>query len=121
MDYPEAVKWLRKSAEQGYAPAMCDLGICYENGEGLKQDFKEAARWVRMSAERGWPMGQYQMAFYYYHGAGVPKDMKKADEWNRKAMEQGYPEAFGLAQAIQLELARNKGGPADTSRTRKSP
>ena len=104
MDYGQALVWLRKSAYQGYAPAMCDLGICYENGEGVKQDFKEAVRWVRKSAELGWAMGEYQLAFYYYHGAGIPKDMEKAAEWSRKAMKKGYPQAFGLDQAIQYEL-----------------
>jgi len=33
----EAVKWYRKSAEQGYARAQSNLGFAYEHGEGGKQ------------------------------------------------------------------------------------
>lgn len=47
--------------------------------------------------------------------------MKKAEEWNSKAKEQGYPESFGLAQAIQLELVRNKNGPTNVVRNKSGP
>ena len=32
--YVEAVKWYRKAAEQNYAEAQFNLGLCYENGQG---------------------------------------------------------------------------------------
>ena len=43
----EAVKWLRKSAKQKCPEAYCQLGICYENGEGVDRDLDEAASWYR--------------------------------------------------------------------------
>ena len=95
--------WLKKSADQGYAPAQCDLGICYENGEGVKQDFKEATRWVRMAADQGLAEGEYQLGFYYYHGAGVPKDLQKALEWNQKAADQGYVPAIRAKELYKIK------------------
>ena len=51
-DY-EAVKWYRKAAEQGYASAQHNLGVCYANGEGVTQDDVEAVKWFRRAAEQG--------------------------------------------------------------------
>ena len=34
-NYEEAVKWYRLSAEQGYSYAQNNLGLMYENGEGV--------------------------------------------------------------------------------------
>ena len=52
-DYAEAVKWYRKSAEQGYAKGQAYLGDMYENGKGVKQDKNEAVKWYRKSANQG--------------------------------------------------------------------
>jgi len=41
----EAVKWLRKAARQGYPEAFYQLGICYENGEGVERDLNRAEAW----------------------------------------------------------------------------
>ncbi|MBQ8274026.1 MAG: sel1 repeat family protein [Bacteroidaceae bacterium] len=46
----EAVKWYRKSAKQGDADALCNLGECYANG-GAFLDYAEAVKWYRKSAE----------------------------------------------------------------------
>ena len=43
----------KTSAEQGNANAQYDLGIRYENGEGVIQDFKQAVKWYTKSAEQG--------------------------------------------------------------------
>jgi TPR repeat protein len=44
-DAIEAVKWYRKAAEQGDAPAQFNLGNSYANGEGVAKDAVEAAKW----------------------------------------------------------------------------
>ena len=45
-DYNEAVKWYRKSAEQGTAAAQSNLGRMYDEGLGVVQDYTEAVKWV---------------------------------------------------------------------------
>jgi hypothetical protein len=34
-DYAQAVEWFRKAAEQGDAMVQYNLGVCYENGNGV--------------------------------------------------------------------------------------
>lgn len=41
-DKKEAAEWLSKAAEQGYPEALYRLGVCYYNGDGVKQDRKKA-------------------------------------------------------------------------------
>ena len=46
----EAAKWVRKAAEQDYAPAQADLGVMYWNGQGVPQDAVLAYMWLYMAA-----------------------------------------------------------------------
>ena len=46
-DPVEAVKWLRKSAKKNCPEAFYQLGVCYENGEGVERDLNEAEAWYR--------------------------------------------------------------------------
>ena len=48
-DYGEAVKWYTKAAQQGHAFAQNDLGMMYENGEGVEKDYGEAGQMVHKS------------------------------------------------------------------------
>ena len=52
-DKSEALKWCRKSAEQGVPNAQLNLGIFYNNGEVVNQDLKEAVKWYRKAADQG--------------------------------------------------------------------
>ena len=52
-DYSEAVKWYRKSAEQGNAYAQNNLGWMYSKGYGVSQDYSEAVKWYRKAARQG--------------------------------------------------------------------
>lgn len=52
-DYATARSLLQPLAEQGYALAQGNLGLMYENGQGVAQDYQEAVRWYRLAAEQG--------------------------------------------------------------------
>ncbi len=53
-DYAEAVKWYRKSADQGYAPAEARLAGMYRGGYGgLPQDDAQADDWDHKAAAQG--------------------------------------------------------------------
>ena len=55
----EALKWLRKSADQNCPDALFQLGICYENGEGVERDLDEAEAWYRKALDAGYgPLAQ---------------------------------------------------------------
>ena len=50
---PEAAKWFRDLAERGSAQAQYNLGVCYENGEGVEKDAAEAIKWYRIASRQG--------------------------------------------------------------------
>ena len=52
-NYAEAVKWYRIAAEQGDADAQFNLGLLYNNGDGVTQNYTEAAKWYHKAAEQG--------------------------------------------------------------------
>jgi hypothetical protein len=49
---PEAARWFRKYALQGYPEAMRLLGRCFFQGEGVAQDIIEAYAWYVLAAAR---------------------------------------------------------------------
>jgi TPR repeat protein len=49
-DNTEAVKWLRKAAEQNDDKAQFGLAIRYANGQGVPKDDVEAYKWVILAA-----------------------------------------------------------------------
>jgi hypothetical protein len=49
-DYPEAVKWLRKAAEQDYAEGQRQLGNAYFYGKGVEKDYDQAFAWYSKAA-----------------------------------------------------------------------
>ena len=52
-DYFEAVKWFRKAADQGYAPAQLNLFGAYIQGKGVPKDEAEAVVESMRRHERG--------------------------------------------------------------------
>jgi len=49
----EGIQWMKKAAEQGHARAQNELGLCYRDGDGVKQSTVEALGWLRKAAEQG--------------------------------------------------------------------
>ena len=56
------------------ALAYNNLGIMYQNGEGVPQDYSEALRLFRLAAEQGLDIAQYNLGNMYQDGEGVPQD-----------------------------------------------
>jgi len=92
-DFGEAVKWFRKAADQGHAPAQSNLGVAYDKGEGVPQDYAAAVSWYRRAADQGEAGAQYNLGLMYEGGLGVPQDYGEAVEWFRQAADQGHPSA----------------------------
>ena len=51
-DKAKAFELYRKAAAMGHASAQYNLGLCYGNGEGVKQDYRKAAKWYRKVAQK---------------------------------------------------------------------
>jgi len=87
-DKAEAIRWFRRAAEAGFAPAMLNLGLCLHLPEpALNQ--AEAVHWFREAAERGYAGGMVWLGFAYREGSGVPCDYHEAVQWFIKAVEAG--------------------------------
>ncbi len=52
-DKVEAVKWIRKAADQELSDAQYSLGICYFYGDGVRKDHEESIKCFRKAAELG--------------------------------------------------------------------
>ena len=57
----EVLRLWRSAAEQGHPGGQCNLGLMYENGQGVKQDYAEAVRWYRKAAEQGDADAQFNL------------------------------------------------------------
>ena len=96
VDHVEAVKWVRKAAEQGFARAQHDLGLMYEFGRGVERSYEKAVEWYQKAAEQGAASAQGLLGEMYYYGRGVEQSDVKAAEWVLKVAEQG----LAMAQNI---------------------
>ena len=92
-DFATALKLMLPLAERGDAKAQVNLGLMYDNGEGVPQDDAEAVRWYRLAAEQGNADAQVNLGVMYDVGQGVPQDYAEAVRWYRLAAEQGDADA----------------------------
>jgi TPR repeat protein len=110
----EAIRWLRKAAGRGFAPAQFDLGKLYEDGVDGTPDYVEAAYWYRRAAEQpssSWSgfspadaaahsndegsgdqelaAAQTRLGLLLFQGRGVPLDYAEASKWFHQAADKG--------------------------------
>jgi len=103
-DYQTAFKLWLPLAEQGDASAQFNLGLMYDNGQGVKQDDVDAVKWYRKAAEQGYAKAQFNLGVMYHNGLGVKQDDVEAVKWYRKAAEQGNAKAqFNLGVSYYQE------------------
>ncbi len=90
--YTEALRWYKKAAELGYAPASYSIGIMYWSGKGVRLSGTDALHWFRKAAEQGSEKAKVQIGMAYLSGSdmGVKSDIKVAKEWFGKACDGGY-------------------------------
>ncbi len=98
-DMASARNWMRKSAEQGYAPAQEVMGEMYI---GSIPDYWDAERWLRLAAIQDDADAQFWLGTGYERGDFGAIDYREALKWLRKAATQGLPDAqFCLGQMCE--------------------
>ena len=90
---PAAWSWFRRSAEQGYPMAQCNLGHLYANGMGVGKDETKAFAWYLQAATQGDIQAQCIVAGMYKKGRGVARNDEACYVWYHKAALQGHVEA----------------------------
>jgi hypothetical protein len=83
-DYAKALPLLQKGADAGDTYGMFNLGVLYENGQGVAQDYGTARKWYQKAAEAGDPYGMFYLGLLYDQGLGVAEDHTKAREWSKR-------------------------------------
>jgi len=101
--YPEDLKELRESAEQGNALAQNNLGVMFAEGICVSEDYAEAVKWIRKSAEQGNSAGEANLGKMYIGARGLMGDLAEGEKWLRKSAEQGN----AFAELSLGELYRN--------------
>jgi uncharacterized protein len=101
LDKQEALRWYRKSAEQGYPIGQWNLAFMYVRGEGgVAANFGEARELFRKSAESGLPNAQYDLGMMILNGLGGRQSRGEAEKWFRRAADQGYREAKKMLEEL---------------------
>lgn len=85
----EALKWLFKAAELGYAHSQFWLGLMYDRGEMLKKDINEASKWYCKAALNEYADAINSVGDLYYYGEVVNKDVEEAIKWYYEAVRFG--------------------------------
>jgi TPR repeat protein len=108
----EAVTWLRRAADQGYAPAQADLGYTYRDNPGVSgyrdetAAYTEAFRLSRLAAEQGNIIAFSDVGYCYQMGMGIERDYGEALKWLRRGVE--HDERF--AESHLGEMYKNGWG-----------
>ena len=76
-NYTTALQLWRPLAEQGNAAARYNLGVLYDNGDGVPHDNAEALRWYRLAAGQGLADAQFKLGELHENGHNVPKTIWK--------------------------------------------
>ena len=99
-DNATALREFRPLAEQGAAKAQYNLGLMYEEGQGVSQDYAEAVRWFRKAAEQGHDEAQFSLGVMYLNGLGVPQDHVLAHMWFNLSAARGNELAGSVRKVI---------------------
>lgn len=85
----EAVRWYKKSMNQGYYQAYQALGLCYADGIGVKADANQAIRLFKLGIAKGDKYCYFRLANIYYDGNGVPLNYASAAYYYKLGAEKG--------------------------------
>ncbi|MDA8760431.1 SEL1-like repeat protein [Amylibacter sp.] len=88
-DFITALKEWKPLAVQGHVKAQGNIGIMYQNGDGVIKDAVKAVKWFRLAAEQGDANAQYNLGTKYDQGDGVIQDYTEAVKWWLLSAEQG--------------------------------
>lgn len=89
-DYQQAVKYFVKGCDLNVSTSCGNLGICYENGEGVKKSFVEAFKWYQKACDLGYEQSCYRMSVLYENGQGVEQNLSMALEFYKKSCDLEY-------------------------------
>ena len=100
----EAIRWYKKSSENGLNDGHYAMMMAYGNGQGVEQNLKLALIYALKGAENNDPTCTWNVINCYMTGIGTEADTAKAIEWMVKLARIPNPE--NLAQSGYITSAR---------------
>ncbi len=92
-DYATARGIWEKLAADGDNQAMNNLGVLYDQGNGVEPDAGRALHWFAEAANAGNPSGMNNYGRLLEQGKGIPANPEEAARWFDQAARLGQPEA----------------------------
>lgn len=115
-DFKNAVLYYEKAVAMGSLEGYCNLGYCYEQGQGVVLNSKKAYEHYLYAAEHGSTRGCMSVASCYINGIYVEQSVAEALKWFTKAAEGGNVVAMYYCGSI-LENG-DDGVPADKKKAK---
>ena len=88
-DDTQAVKWLVKAADQGFAPAEYLLGLMYWDGKGVLIDKMKAVDWIKKAVAKKLSHAQAKLGEIYLLGGTPFRNVPQGLQLLNKAREGG--------------------------------
>ena len=107
-DYATALREWEPLAEQGNADAQNNLGLMYDNGQGVPQNDKTAVKWYKLAAEQGDATAQTNLGIKYFIGKGVVQDYVRTHMWLSIAASQGYKDASKKREVVAKRMTTSQ-------------
>lgn len=109
--YKKAFHLFTDAYNFGENEAIINIGLCYLQGNGVKEDKKEAVRCFRTAAEKySSGVAYHNLGICYENGFGVRKDYKKAIEMYGKAVENGEKAGLEAVKRVYLKMNVSNSG-----------
>jgi putative methionine-R-sulfoxide reductase with GAF domain len=97
---------LQTLADQGDAEAQYQLGVRYDEGEGIPKDDAQAVQWFLRAADHGHVDAQAHLGAYYWAGRGVPENLSKAYMWSMIALVGGDDNSKSRLEGLASQMTR---------------
>ena len=108
----DAVQYLIKSAEDGYAAAQAKLGILLLNGKLIAQDKEKSFNWIKVAAEKGNYDGMMYLSNFYFSGTGVNRNDALGFYWLSR-LYTDYGQFFDEWETLGAAYETGRGTPVN--------
>ena len=104
--YKKAFELFTNAYYLGEEEAVVNIGLCYLQGKGAKENKKAAVKCFREAAQKADSgVAYFNLGICYENGFGVKKDYKTAVEMYGKATERGVNEALLAIKNVYLKIS----------------
>ena len=106
--YKKAFSLFTDAFNLGEKEAIVNVGLCYLQGNGVKENKKEAVKCFKIAANKyKSSLGFYNLGICYENGFGVCQDYKKAIEMYGKSVELGEKTGLEAIKRVYSKMNAN--------------